>query len=50
MMKALIYKFIDKKGCTGLEKIFFQGCTATTSNRKPNEFYTKLKRVENGVY
>jgi hypothetical protein len=26
------------------------GGTATISNREPNEFYTKLKRLKNGVY
>jgi hypothetical protein len=31
-------------------KNIFPGGTATISNREPNEFYTKLKRFENGVY
>ncbi len=30
--------------------IFCQEGSAIISNRRPNEFYTKLKRVENGVY
>jgi hypothetical protein len=39
-----------KHGYTGWQIILFQGGNATISNREPNEFYTKLKRVENGVY